>query len=118
MEYAELLVRILKMKRQDLVVDWAVAMVVMHRAMRDFIRSKLGPDLVFVVLEMSLADQQERIRKRHKGDEAAVELLKANFEMFEPAGDDEENAIAVKITADMSPEDVVKRTVEMLKNNQ
>ena len=36
----------------------------------------MGPDLVFVVLDMSMEDQIERLRKRHKGDETALQTLK------------------------------------------
>ena len=75
----------------------------------------------------------ERLRKRHKGDETALETLKVlhwsefadlisyfqtTYEGFEGAGENEENTIGVNITTDMSPEDVVNKTIEMLKNNQ
>ena len=39
-------------------------------------RTRMGPDLVFVVLDMSMEDQIERLRKRHKGDETALQTLK------------------------------------------
>ena len=38
-------------------------------------RSRLGPDLVFVVLDMELGHQYERIRGRHQTDEATVEIM-------------------------------------------
>ena len=38
-------------------------------------RSRLGPDLVFVVLDMQLEHQFERIRVRHQTDEATVEIM-------------------------------------------
>ena len=39
-------------------------------------RSRLGPDLEFVVLDMDLEQQMARIRGRHDNDEAAVEMMK------------------------------------------
>ena len=36
----------------------------------------MGPDFMFVVLHMELEDQMVRIRKRHHGDEGAVEIMK------------------------------------------
>ena len=39
-------------------------------------RSRLGPDLVFVVLDMTLEQQMDRIRGRHNNDETAVEMMK------------------------------------------
>ena len=39
-------------------------------------RTKLGPDLVFVVLDMEIEDMVARLMVRHGHDEAAVETLK------------------------------------------
>ena len=39
-------------------------------------RSKLGPDLVFVMLEMDLENAVERLSKRHHGDETTTEMMK------------------------------------------
>ena len=36
----------------------------------------MGPDLVFVVLDMTLEQQMDRIRGRHNNDETAVEMMK------------------------------------------
>ena len=45
-------------------------------------RSRLGPDLVFVVLDMTLEQQMDRIRGRHDNDEAAVEMMKVGTFLF------------------------------------
>ena len=42
-------------------------------------RTKLGPDFIFVLLEMDLDTTKERLRKRHHGDEQAVEMLAVTF---------------------------------------
>ena len=41
-------------------------------------RSRLGPDLVFVILDMELEQQVKRIRSRHEGDEDTVEMMKVD----------------------------------------
>ena len=41
-------------------------------------RSKLGPDLVFILLDMELEQQVERIRGRHGDDESAVNMMKVH----------------------------------------
>ena len=41
-------------------------------------RSKLGPDLVFILLDMELEQQVERIRGRHDEDESAVNMMKVH----------------------------------------
>ena len=46
-----------------------MALVVNTRGLRDFVRSRLGPDLTFVVLDMAWEDIEERLRSRHSGDE-------------------------------------------------
>jgi len=77
-------------------------------------RTKLGPDFIFVLLEMDLDTTKERLRKRHHGDEQAVEMLAALNEKCDPAGDGEENVVTVKVTKEMSPQDVIKKTMEIV----
>jgi hypothetical protein len=45
-------------------------------------RSELGPDLLFVVLDMELENQMDRIRKRHHGDDTATEIMKVSSVLF------------------------------------
>ena len=47
-----------------------------------FCRSQLGPDLQTVVLDMALDDQIERVKKRHKGEESAIEMCKVDIANF------------------------------------
>jgi len=72
----------IKRERGRLGGDWVVAMAVDTRAWRDFIRSRLGPDLEFVVLEMDLEMIQNRVRSRHDNDEGAVQMLMVKFDVF------------------------------------
>ena len=39
-------------------------------------RSQLGPELQIVVLDMTLEDQMERVRRRHGGEDSAVDMFK------------------------------------------
>jgi hypothetical protein len=45
-----------------------------------FARAELGPDLQMVCLSMALQDQMERVKKRHAGDEAKVDLMKVTVD--------------------------------------
>lgn len=53
--------------------DWAIATIAMTREVRDHIRSVLGPDLVFVALNMDPEENRKRVKDRHHGEEDAVE---------------------------------------------
>ena len=75
----------------------------------------MGSDMVFVSLEMEMESNLERLRKRHKGEEAEVESLKKYIEKYEPAGDDEEGIITVTVTRDMQPNDVLMKTLQIIK---
>ena len=46
-------------------------------------RGWMGPELQIVVLDMSLEEQMDRMRKRHLGNEAAVEFAKVNCDLLE-----------------------------------
>ena len=55
-------------------------------------RSCLGPQLVFVVLEMEEEERKKRILSRgFYLDDKLFKVLVATIEIADPAGDDEEN---------------------------
>ena len=95
--------------------DWVVAQAVPKRVFRDNIREQLGPELIFVVLHMSKEDQKKRIVQRH-GDQAGGinDWLIKLYDLYEPATEDEPNAINVVVTSDMSRDDVVQKILKML----
>ena len=79
----EILCDDIRRERERIGGDWAVAMVVHTRRMRDFFRSRLGPDLTFVVLDMDWEDVVERLRSRHGYDETvAVRQFQVSFCVF------------------------------------
>ena len=73
----------------------------------------MGPELQIVVLDMSLEEQMGRMRKRHMGNEAAVEFAKVNeaeghsqikrvylravYDASEPAEEKEANTIDLNV---------------------
>jgi len=95
--------------------DWAVAGVAFTRSMRDHIRSILGQDLLFVILSMDKEEVRKRVTDRHQGDEQAADLVKSVNNLCEPIGEDEENAVDVAVTADMTRDDVVKKILDLVK---
>ena len=102
-------------ERQRLGGDWAVAQAVPTRALRDHIKSELGPTLIFVVLHMTKEDQEARIKARHGEEDLDINsLLSSVYDFYEPASEDEQNAIAVRVTPEMSPADVVNYILEIV----
>merc|ERR1712142_1102284 len=95
--------------------DWAVASVAFTREMRDHIRSRLGPDLMFVVLSMDKEELRKRLTARHQGDQQAAELMESVNILCEPVGEDEENALNVTVTADMTREEIVDKILDLVK---
>ena len=97
--------------------DWVVAQAVPTRELREHIRKELGPDMIFVVLDMTREDQMKRILQRHGENEeqsTVVDWLTKLYDLFEPATEDENNTLDVKVTNDMSREDVVQKILDML----
>jgi len=97
--------------------DWVIAgaHAMFSKELRDFIRYKLGPDFVFVVLDMEMESVKQRIKNRHNDDEEIVNKLMALNKMVEAPTDDEENVVKVKITDDMNKEEVVSKILEMVR---
>jgi len=96
--------------------DFVVAQAVPTRALRDHIRKKLGPNLIFLVLHMSREDQMDRIKTRHGDEESMSEMLTKLYDKYEPATEDEPNAIHVLITKEMSRDDVVEKILKLVNN--
>merc|ERR1712215_410354 len=112
-EFYELECEDINNERRRIGGDWAIAAVSFSRELRDFIRSRLGPDLIFVFLNMDPEDVRNRVLERHQGDEDAADMLTAN-DWSEVAADDEENTVSVTVTKDMSREDVVNKILELV----
>lgn len=82
--------------------DWVVAQAVPTRKLRELVRSKLGPDLVFVILELETGLQEERLKPRQGSFDLKYFDMK-----FEAAQDDEVNTINLKINREMELGNVV-----------
>jgi len=94
--------------------DFVVAAVSFARELRDHIRSRLGRDLVFVILDMDMEDVKKRVKARHHGQDAATDLMAPMNELCDPVGEDEKNAVSVTVTSSMSRDDVVKKILEKI----
>ena len=66
---------------------------------------------------MSKDDQLARLKARHGEANDMFEMLGKMYDIFEPAGDDEPNAIHVLITKEMTRDDVVEKILRLLKDH-
>ena len=90
-----------------------MAQAVPSRKLRDLIKSKPGPDLWFVVLNLDKDHQEERLKPRTEtfGEEVGKSWMRMKYEAAEV---DEENAYDLKISRDMELDDVVQKIMERL----
>ena len=103
-------------ERRRLGGNWVVGFTVPTRHLRDHIKNQCGPDIYFVVLNMTKEDQRKRIVNRHRNETNLIEILTKQYEVFDPADEDEERAINIKVTNNMSPDDVLQRIVKFKSN--
>ena len=61
--------------------DFAIAHVIVTKDVRDKMREWLGPDLIFVHLEMSQEDRRARVMDRHMGEANAADLMDVRTKM-------------------------------------
>ena len=103
-------------ERNRLGGDWVIAQAVPSRKLRDLIKSKLGPELKFMVLNLEKDYQEERLKPRHElmGEDIAKSWVKMTFE---PAEEGEENAFDLRITREQSLDDVVQLIKSYLLGN-
>merc|ERR1711935_1107041 len=84
--------------------NFAIAQAVFNRSQRDQIKKDLGPNLNFIVLNLSKECQSKRVAKRHGSDDQGGQiaaLMEKFYDLYEPAGEDENNAYNIAITEDM-----------------
>ena len=87
------------------------------RRSRDLCRSILGPDVIFIVLNLTKSCVKKRLEVRSGGGENAKKSAEIGiklYDMYEPAGEDEEGAHNITITEDMSTDDVLKLIVDKI----
>ena len=71
---------------------------------------------MFIVLNMTKSCQEKRIEARHggKANEGIERMLTKIFDIYEPAGEDEEGAHNVTITEDMTRDDVLQAVLAVI----
>ena len=103
-------------QRQRLGCNMAVARLIFSRKSRESLLKIVGPDLIFVVLNMTKNCIKKRLEERH-GDtlnDRLIDMMIKMADMCEPAGADEKNAYNVYITEDMTPNDVVQEIISIV----
>ena len=103
-------------QRKRLGGEWAIAQGVFSRGQRDQIRKIIGPDLIFMVMNLTKECHNKRLANRYGSNSKTgakfADGMKKFYDLYEPAGDDEENAFNIGITEDMSIEDVVEAVLK------
>ena len=85
---------------------------------RDFIRSLLGNDVVFIVLGMTLECSQKRVEKRHGDIDGVGDFASKLHKFYTPAGEDEPNSYNVSIEQGMSRDDVLAKVIDVVNKSQ
>ena len=76
----------------------------------------LDGDVVFIVLNMTHECQRKRLAQRPGDTGLNLDFLNDMFRFYEPAGEDENNAFNVTVTEGMSPDDVIEKVQEIVRN--
>ena len=87
-----------------------------YRKGRDLCRSLIGPEVTFIILNPDKTCQMKRLAGR-EGAVGGTEMFDKIFELYEPGGDDEDGAVNVTITEDMSTDDVLNLVLEAIAKN-
>ena len=97
--------------------DWSVALAVFSRSHRESVRKEL-PGVIFIVLSLSNEALLKRVKARMGKVELSIDDLEGTMKklnnLYEPAGDDEENTYNLLINEEMSPEDVVQKVIDIV----
>ena len=72
--------------------------------------------MTFIILNLTKSCQMKRLAGR-EGAVGGAEMFNKIFELYEPAGEDEDGAVNVTVTEDMSTDDVLKYVLEAIAKN-
>ena len=98
--------------------DWSIAFAVFSRKQRDIIRKILGPDVIFMVLNLTKDCTKKRLASRHGDSDVADKFTTRLLEFtkfYEKAGEDEENAFNIMIEEDMNSDNVIDKVMDIIK---
>ena len=95
--------------------DWVISMSVALKEFRDEIRKILGPELIFVLLEVDKKCLEERLIGRHGEASNLVNVLLKVEEMHDSATSDEDNTITIKVNNALSQNDIVDIVLDKIK---
>ena len=105
----------IKKEKKRIGGNWVVASAVPTRHLRDHIKNELGNGVIFIVLNMAKEDQMKRLLSRHGNEESGLaKVLNNMFDKFEPATENEDNALDCVITSGMTREDVIEKIFKMV----
>ena len=112
--YKRLIESVIKQKER-LGGTFAVAQAVPIQKTREYISEIAGPDLVFIVMNLSSRCVAARLKQRHGDSGITTELAKMHSK-FQPAGEGERNSYNVTIDDNMSKQDVMRKILDILNN--
>jgi len=111
--YYKLMAENIKSERERVGGDWIVAFALKKRLDRDIFREVLGPELLSIVLDISLELVIERLQGRGEGEDA----LAAEHWQHQPAGKDEPRTIGFEIIKSRSKQENAAAVLELIKKN-
>ena len=98
--------------------DWSIAFAVFSRKQRHIIRKILGPDVIFIVLNLTKECTKKRLAGRHGDGDLADKMTNTLLEMhkfYEKAGEHEWKAFNIMIEEDMNTDNVIDKVMDIIK---
>ena len=105
-------------QRQRIGGDWSIAFAVFSRKQRDIIRKILGPDVIFIVLNLTKDCTKKRLAGRHGDGDLADKITNTLLEMhkfYEKAGEHEFKSFNIMIEEDMNADNVIDKVMDIIK---
>ena len=100
--------------------DWSIAFAMFSRHQREIIRKILGPDVIFIVMNLTKESIKKRLQDRFGDGEIGGKLasqMLAIYKKYEEAGDDEMNSYNLMIDENMSIDDVNDKVIDIIESD-
>ena len=110
--YNKAIAEYVTMQKKRLGGSFVVAHSVATAKDRECIQSHAGAEVIFIVLNMTVECQRERIKQRH-GDTIS-DYYSNLYKMYEPAQEGEKNTYGINIDQGMSKDDVLEEALKIV----
>ena len=106
----------IKVEKARIGGHWIISHAVASKTLRNEIRKILGPDLVFVILDLDEETMKKRLKSRYGANSSLYNTILNVSKMYELSDGGTKNSIEIQVSDSMGPADVANEILTQISN--